>query len=121
MTFLSTKSRFAKLFIFYGELAGIRTQDPRLKRALLYQLSYELSHPAWFPFSVPTFPRPTKLATAASQPRFHRAAGIKTSQPPSAPKTLRRSKSSVPFTNPGSQRGQTSSIDFPARIVVAAH
>lgn len=25
-----------------GELAGIRTQDPRLKRALLYQLSYEL-------------------------------------------------------------------------------
>jgi hypothetical protein len=33
-----------KSFIFYGELAGIRTQDPRLKRALLYQLSYELSH-----------------------------------------------------------------------------
>ncbi len=26
-----------------GELAGTRTQDPRLKRALLYQLSYELS------------------------------------------------------------------------------
>ena len=26
-----------------GELAGNRTQDPRLKRALLYQLSYELS------------------------------------------------------------------------------
>ena len=26
-----------------GELAGIRTQDPRLKRALLYLLSYELS------------------------------------------------------------------------------
>lgn len=26
-----------------GELAGIRTQDPRLKRALLYQLSYELN------------------------------------------------------------------------------
>jgi hypothetical protein len=25
-----------------GELAGARTQDPRLKRALLYQLSYEL-------------------------------------------------------------------------------
>jgi hypothetical protein len=25
-----------------GELAGTRTQDPRLKRALLYQLSYEL-------------------------------------------------------------------------------
>ncbi len=27
----------------YGELAGIRTQDPRLKRALLYLLSYELT------------------------------------------------------------------------------
>lgn len=26
-----------------GEPAGIRTQDPRLKRALLYQLSYELT------------------------------------------------------------------------------
>jgi hypothetical protein len=26
-----------------GELAGIRTQDPRLKRALLYHLSYELA------------------------------------------------------------------------------
>ena len=26
-----------------GELAGNRTQDPRLKRALLYQLSYELT------------------------------------------------------------------------------
>ncbi len=25
-----------------GELAGIRTQDPRIKSALLYQLSYEL-------------------------------------------------------------------------------
>ena len=27
-----------------GEPAGTRTQDPRLKRALLYQLSYELAH-----------------------------------------------------------------------------
>ncbi len=27
----------------YGESAGIRTQDPRLKRAMLYQLSYRLS------------------------------------------------------------------------------
>ncbi len=27
-----------------GELAGNRTQDPRLKRALLYQLSYELEN-----------------------------------------------------------------------------
>jgi hypothetical protein len=41
--FLSLKSLFAKLFILNGELAGIRTQDPRLKRALLYQLSYELT------------------------------------------------------------------------------
>jgi hypothetical protein len=29
-----------------GELAGTRTQDPRLKRALLYQLSYELAKAA---------------------------------------------------------------------------
>ncbi len=29
-----------------GELAGARTQDPRLKRALLYQLSYELDKAA---------------------------------------------------------------------------
>ena len=41
--FSGPKSPFAKLFIFYGELAGNRTQDPRLKRALLYQLSYELA------------------------------------------------------------------------------
>jgi hypothetical protein len=26
-----------------GELAGVRTQDQRLKRAMLYQLSYELT------------------------------------------------------------------------------
>jgi hypothetical protein len=32
----------SKSFIMSGELAGTRTQDPRLKRALLYQLSYEL-------------------------------------------------------------------------------
>ena len=31
-----------------GELAGIRTQDPRLKRALLYQLSYELVQGRFF-------------------------------------------------------------------------
>ncbi len=30
-------------FVLSGELAGARTQDPRLKRALLYQLSYELT------------------------------------------------------------------------------
>src|ERR1700739_4448901 len=28
-----------------GELAGNRTQDPRIKSALLYQLSYELTVP----------------------------------------------------------------------------
>ena len=35
----------SKLFILnnFGELAGARTQDQRLKRAMLYQLSYELS------------------------------------------------------------------------------
>jgi hypothetical protein len=33
-----------QLCIYYGELAGARTQDPRLKRALLYQLSYELTY-----------------------------------------------------------------------------
>jgi hypothetical protein len=27
----------------YGEPAGPRTQDPRLKRAMLYQLSYRLT------------------------------------------------------------------------------
>jgi hypothetical protein len=27
-----------------GELAGARTQDQRLKRAMLYQLSYELTN-----------------------------------------------------------------------------
>ena len=31
-----------------GELAGNRTQDPRLKRALLYQLSYELAQQCYF-------------------------------------------------------------------------
>ncbi len=31
-----------------GELAGNRTQDPRLKRALLYQLSYELFENRFF-------------------------------------------------------------------------
>jgi hypothetical protein len=31
-----------KLFVLNGELGGSRTHDPRLKRALLYQLSYEL-------------------------------------------------------------------------------
>jgi len=29
-----------------GELAGTRTQDPRIKSALLYQLSYELIYSA---------------------------------------------------------------------------
>ena len=38
----------SKSFVLSGELAGIRTQDPRLKRALLYQLSYELSPTATY-------------------------------------------------------------------------
>ncbi len=29
--------------LIYGEPAGGRTQDPRLKRAMLYQLSYRLT------------------------------------------------------------------------------
>jgi len=37
-----------KSFIMSGELAGARTQDPRLKRALLYQLSYELDQDRCF-------------------------------------------------------------------------
>ena len=31
-----------QVFCFPGELGGTRTHDPRLKRAVLYQLSYEL-------------------------------------------------------------------------------
>ena len=30
--------------LIYGEPAGTRTQDPRLKRAMLYRLSYRLSN-----------------------------------------------------------------------------
>ena len=29
--------------LIYGEPAGARTRDPRLKRAMLYQLSYRLT------------------------------------------------------------------------------
>jgi hypothetical protein len=32
----------AEVIDLNGESAGIRTQDPRLKRAMLYQLSYRL-------------------------------------------------------------------------------
>ena len=31
------------MLLMYGEPAGGRTQDPRLKRAMLYQLSYRLT------------------------------------------------------------------------------
>lgn len=31
-----------KSFVLFGESAGARTQDQRLKRAMLYQLSYAL-------------------------------------------------------------------------------
>jgi hypothetical protein len=36
-------NNFRKLLIVNGEPAGTRTQDPRLKRAMLYQLSYRLT------------------------------------------------------------------------------
>ena len=36
-----------------GELAGIRTQDPRIKSALLYRLSYELVLRTRVDFKVP--------------------------------------------------------------------
>ena len=41
--FLDVHSYQIKSFIMSGELGGDRTHDPRLKRALLYQLSYELT------------------------------------------------------------------------------
>jgi hypothetical protein len=41
-TFLDLHSDEYNSFILSGELGGSRTHDPRLKRALLYQLSYEL-------------------------------------------------------------------------------
>ena len=41
--FLRFGSYWCNCFIIFGEPAGTRTQDPRLKRALLYQLSYELT------------------------------------------------------------------------------
>jgi len=40
---LVSRSR-RKSFRIFGERAGTRTQDPRLKRALLYQLSYAPTH-----------------------------------------------------------------------------
>ena len=40
---LEVRSRSGKFLVLHGELAGARTQDQRLKRAMLYQLSYELS------------------------------------------------------------------------------
>ena len=43
VAFCSLRDGSLKLFVLCGEPAGIRTQDPRLKRALLYQLSYELT------------------------------------------------------------------------------
>jgi hypothetical protein len=63
-----TGSRFAERLYFSifegvgglrsGELAGNRTQDPRIKSALLYQLSYELL----------TRPSKYKGSTEAAQP-----------------------------------------------------
>jgi len=42
MTLYGFQHEPLKLFVLYSELGGSRTHDPRLKRALLYQLSYEL-------------------------------------------------------------------------------
>src|SRR5580658_2569385 len=56
-----------KLFILNGELAGTRTQDPRLKRALLYQLSYELVQGRSFKT---TTGRPSPPVVSPSQPRL---------------------------------------------------
>ena len=39
--------------MFNGEPAGIRTQDPRLKRAMLYRLSYRLTD--WVLKNAPSF------------------------------------------------------------------
>jgi hypothetical protein len=38
-----------------GELGAVRTHDPRLKRALLYQLSYELAKAATFKTTIGPF------------------------------------------------------------------
>ena len=52
-----------------GELAGIRTQDPRLKRALLYLLSYELTGKSrYFKTNIKvTISRPARVHPIPSQ------------------------------------------------------
>ena len=44
-----------RILSMYGEPAGGRTQDPRLKRAMLYQLSYRLLLPIDFSTSYALF------------------------------------------------------------------
>ena len=56
------------LFILNGELAGDRTQDPRLKRALLYLLSYELSPSAIYLDSIECSKHSCFATTSVSLP-----------------------------------------------------
>jgi hypothetical protein len=48
-----------------GELGAVRTHDPRLKRALLYQLSYELVKAAHSKLTQPRSKRSIGLAVGA--------------------------------------------------------
>ena len=58
-------------FIFYGEPGADRTHDPRLKRALLYQLSYGLTNSNNLPsFSLPQH-QPAGEAVPESMPAEH--------------------------------------------------
>src|ERR1700690_2465800 len=50
-----------------GEPAGTRTQDPRLKRALLYQLSYELVQGRSFKITTGRPPLPGERAPESAQ------------------------------------------------------
>ncbi len=43
MKLFAPGKNFTKVLKNNGEPAGTRTQDPRLKRAMLYQLSYRLT------------------------------------------------------------------------------
>ena len=61
-----------KLFVLYGELAGNRTQDPRLKRALLYQLSYELANCRYLKVNTGTSAKNRRLAGASAVLDFKR-------------------------------------------------
>ena len=49
---LELQSCSGTFLVLSGELGGDRTHDPRLKRALLYQLSYELSPTTSYLYSI---------------------------------------------------------------------